>query len=71
LGYLTFELLSDITAVMDSFLRTTVGAISFILVTGIVGFVLAVGWYRATARGPLEKATIYSSAKFCWDLQFA
>jgi hypothetical protein len=33
------------------------------LVTGIVGFVLAVGWYRATARGPLEKATIYFLAK--------
>jgi hypothetical protein len=48
---------------MDSFLLTTVGAISFILVTGVVGFVLAVGWYRATARGPLEKATIYFLAK--------
>ena len=56
---------------MDDFLRTTFGAIVFILTAGVVGFLLAVVWYKVTAKGPLEKDTIYFLLKLFAGLALA
>jgi len=47
------------TTRMDDFLGTTFGAITFIRVIGVVGFLLAKIWYKVTAKSLLETDTIY------------
>jgi hypothetical protein len=56
---------------MDDFLRTTFGAVTFILATGVVGFLLAVIWYKVTAKDTLERDTIYFLLKLFAGLALA